>query len=173
MKILVIHPTDSSTDFLSKCYDGLNCTLVRDINISSNKILRLIREHDRIICLGHGTGEGLIRPSGGFILSSKHVEELRKDRDLIFIWCNANSFMEKYNLKGFGTGMIISEKNETDYCNIEGSDIDVENANLELVSALKTCIACDSRALYENVVVSFNWTLNAITLFNSNNFYYF
>lgn len=54
MKTLVIHPKDSSTDFLCPIYkDFKNKEVIRG-GISKKDLLPIVHEHERIIMLGHG-----------------------------------------------------------------------------------------------------------------------
>lgn len=123
MRTLVIHPHDHSTKFLEDIYAGLDCTVHRTMKNPRH----LIKQHDRIICLGHGTENGLLQIpyNGSFVVDSRHVQLLR-ERECIFIWCYANLFMKKYDLKGFATGMFISELDEAlQFCvPFERGDID-------------------------------------------------
>lgn len=59
MKTLVIHPKDITTDFLSDIYSDKDWTVI-NINVSKSFLKKQIKEHDRIVMLGHGTGEGLV-----------------------------------------------------------------------------------------------------------------
>ena len=67
MKTLVIHPKDRTTEVLSKIYENHkeDWTIVTDYNISESKLKKLIKKHDRIIMLGHGTPMGLLNPKYG------------------------------------------------------------------------------------------------------------
>ena len=72
------------------------------------------------------------------------VEEL-SSKECIFIWCNADQFVTKHNLKGLYSGMFISEVSEAYYCGLPGTPQSVvdtsndsfarwmgENANMAL-----------------------------------------
>jgi hypothetical protein len=112
MKTLVIHPKDSSTDFLSHIYKGRDFMVITE-NISNSKKRKLLKEYDRIIMLGHGSKHGLF----GFkrlVIDSNDVATLR-EKKIVAIWCNADEFVSKYGLKGFYTGMFISEVDEAYY----------------------------------------------------------
>ena len=52
MQTLVIHPADITTDFLNMIYQKLDCTIITG-RISKSKLKRTIKQHDRIIMLGH------------------------------------------------------------------------------------------------------------------------
>lgn len=112
MKTLVIHPDDRSTDFLRAIYAGTDWTILNS-NTSNSNLKKLIKEHDRIIMLGHGSESGMFG-YGKFVIEPKLVYLLR-DKECVSIWCNADVFFRKYGLKGLYTGMIISEYEEALY----------------------------------------------------------
>ena len=59
MKNLVIHPTDASTDFLKPIYANITDATIMNSGIGKGQVAQAIREHDRIIMLGHGSPNGL------------------------------------------------------------------------------------------------------------------
>jgi len=125
-KTLVIHPFDVSTGFLEEIYSGKDWTLI-DNNVSHSHLKKSIQEHDRIIMLGHGTEYGLL----GYdrtIIDSQLVYLLR-EKECVCIWCNADVFFEKYKLKGFYTGMIISEKLEANMESVDATESEVNKSN--------------------------------------------
>ncbi|WP_146739536.1 hypothetical protein [Flavobacterium aciduliphilum] len=63
MKNLVIHPHDESTHFLRPIYNSLpNTTIVRDC-ISKKALIEMLKSHDSIFLLGHGSSNGLFKPN--------------------------------------------------------------------------------------------------------------
>lgn len=137
MKTLVVHPNDTTTKFLSVVYTDKNFTVIND-DISKKQLKSLIKSHDRIIFLGHGTEHGLL----GFnrcIVDSALVYLLR-DKINVYIWCNADKFVKKYNLKGFYSGMIISEYDEAEYCLVEANYNDINLSNKLFAEALASNI---------------------------------
>lgn len=110
MKVLLIHPKDQTTDFLSNSYNS-DFTVIRT-EISDTLLKKLIRSHHIIIMMGHGTEEGLIG-FGRTYVGADFVDELRK-KLCICIWCYASDFCIKYKLKTlFSTGMFISDMEES------------------------------------------------------------
>ena len=141
---LVIHPQDSSTDFLSVIYKDIpQCKVITfgDKPTVNSEIIK----HDRIIMLGHGSSSGLLsvnqfkNTKTGYIIDFSTVELLR-EKECIFIWCNANNFVETNNLKGFYTGMFVSEVGESIWCGIESSKQDVYFSNNYFSTLLSKCI---------------------------------
>lgn len=113
MKTLIIHPSDRSTDFLRPIYwDLKGFTLA--LSGTRKEVNKLIKKHDRIIMLGHGTPYGLLSVGsfdGSFIIDCDTVP-LFEDKECVFIWCNADKFVNAYNLRGLYSGMFVSEVGE-------------------------------------------------------------
>lgn len=113
MKTLIIHPSDRSTDFLKPIYSYLrNYTLIT--GGTRKEVNNLIKSHDRIIMMGHGSPYGLFSVNqfeGAYIIDCDTVP-LFEDRECVFIWCNADRFVNAYNLKGLYSGMFVSEVGE-------------------------------------------------------------
>jgi hypothetical protein len=114
-KTLFIHVKDKSTDFLERVYqDHENYTLVRSY-LDADAMNSLIRQHEQVVMMGHGSSSGLFAPfhsHGGSIIDHMNVEALKEKDNNVFIWCYASSFAKMHNLQGFATGMFISEHAE-------------------------------------------------------------
>lgn len=59
MRTLIIHPDDRSTDFLRGIYCYLKDATVVVSDVSQTRLHKLIRSHDQIVMLGHGSPSGL------------------------------------------------------------------------------------------------------------------
>ena len=120
MKTLIIHPEDSTTDFLSQIYAPLpNKTVIRG-GITKSELPKLIESHDRVLMLGHGSPYGLISTdqfpeAGSYIIDDSMVLSLINKTNSVFIWCNANQFVDRHGLEGLNCGMFISEEGEAIY----------------------------------------------------------
>lgn len=116
-KTLVIHPDDRSTDFLKIIYENHleDWTIMNDCFISKEELMNLINSHDRIIMMGHGTPCGLLNPKKWNYLIDNSFADLLKTKETISIWCHSDKFFRPLGLKGFHTGMIISEVSEASY----------------------------------------------------------
>jgi hypothetical protein len=135
MKTLVIHPQDSSTDFLIPIYMNLksfpdfdDVTIIRG-GMTKDEVNEQIKQHDRIMMMGHGSPSGLFsvgkfQGSFGLIIDQTTVP-LLQEKECIFIWCNADKFVEAHNLKGLYSGMFISEVMEANYCGLPGTPQDI------------------------------------------------
>lgn len=137
MKTLVIHPTDSTTKFLGEIYKDKDWTVI-NTNISKKLLREALKAHDRIVMLGHGTEKGLLG-FGRFVIDSNWVYLLR-EKICVCIWCNADIFVEKYGLKGFYTGMIISEHEEAIMYDIKTKHHFISESNIDFASAIKNSI---------------------------------
>lgn len=166
MKTLVIHPKDTTTDFLTEIYSDKNWEVI-NTNPSKKNLREQIKAHDRIIMLGHGTKFGLI----GFnrlVIDSSWVYLLR-EKECICIWCHADLFVTKYKLRGFYTGMIISEQEEAlDYA-IQANANDILQSNLLFASAIKESI--NTKDMVANIKNIYKGN-SAIIMFNKENIYY-
>jgi len=159
MKTLIIHPDDRSTDFLKPIYENVTNATVVTGGLTKKEVHQLIEQHDRIYMMGHGSPGGLfgvgkflpdpgLNPTyswgPGLIIDNTTVELLR-NKECIYIWCNADQFVKKHNLKGLYSGMFISEVAEAFYCGLPGTPQEVvdisnnsfarwmgENANMTL-----------------------------------------
>jgi hypothetical protein len=156
LKTLVVHPADPTTDFLKPIYAGIpNCTVV-----TSGTIWELdlqIEDADRIICLGHGTGRGLLSMGqfkGGFYCVDEQSAQLMKSKkNCVFIFCYASDFVKDNDLRDcFATGMFISEKREADYCGVKDQlEEDVQIQNDYFTKLVRAGINLPSRQLYKMV----------------------
>ena len=82
--------------------------------------------------MGHGSPSGLfgIGFDRLFVVDVGLVEYLKKKENNVFIWCNADRFVNRFQLDGFYTGMFISEVGEAYYCglpNIPQNVVDESN----------------------------------------------
>lgn len=167
MRTLVIHPIDPSTEFLSLCYENTNFTLSRELK-SSKELKTQVKEHDRIIMLGHGSEFGLFGKKG-MAIDSKLIYLLR-EKDVFCIWCYAHVFFQKYKLRGLSTGMIISELAEAQYLGIDAASEAVEESNKLFTAALT--VAIDSKNPLQVFKEYYKAQNNIIVDFNSRNVFY-
>ncbi len=100
---LVFHLTDPSTVMLGQIYKGKGYDEVHS-KLNTPTVKALIDSHDKIICLGHGSGYGLIGMFG------PEVKENFKGKNLFIIWCNADKYFSDPCFDGnFITGNMPSE----------------------------------------------------------------
>ena len=110
MKNLVIHPYDTTTFFLTKIYQSLpNTTVVNDC-LSKKVLLNMVKSHDRIFVLGHGSSRGLFNPDTLEFLVDATFSKVLKDKVGFYIFCHADKYVIKNKLTNcFYTGMFLSE----------------------------------------------------------------
>jgi hypothetical protein len=117
MRHLIIHPKDQSTDFLKPIYATISNKTVISGGISKVKLRELIKNHDRVIMLGHGTPIGQLSvgrfpDAGSYVIDYSYTDLLSEKSENIFIWCYADQFVKRNGLNGFFSGMFISEFGE-------------------------------------------------------------
>lgn len=168
MKTIVIHPKDVTTDFLSVIYkDQKDWTIVREKR-NPSKLRNMVRGYQRIILLGHGSEYGLIG-FNKYVVDQDWIYLLERDHiELVFIWCNADVFVKKYNLKPkLYTGMIISKMEEAVDNSVRCTGKDIEFSNIFFAAGISEaidsenpidCIEATYGYGYFNNVVEFNKT---------------
>ena len=127
--MIVVHPYDPSTLMLKKVYEGLDNVTLFDSWKQRREILKAIAEAPReepILLLGHGCPYGLFDMRYGLVLNDGDAELLRDRPNLVGIWCYASSYAEAHGLKGFYSGMFISEGGEADCVGVNATE---EEAN--------------------------------------------
>ena len=158
MKNLIIHPEDGSTVFLKKIYEGLTDKTAVTGGVDKEAIRELILRSDRVFMLGHGTPSGLISVgkfinAGTYIIDYSMVDALKKQDNNIYIWCDADCFVRARKLKGFFSGMFISEMAEALRFDIpDPTEEMIYNSNFEFSTLMSKYLDCDKRTLHANVV---------------------
>lgn len=146
--MLVIHPTDRTTAYLSKLYEGVENTVVIKDNLSKsemNHILHHTPRSERIMLLGHGCSKGLYwraddSQSGfdGIVVGHQHNYRLRNHgSNMVAVFCHADKFAESERLHGLFTGMLISEMSEAITEGIETTEEEIERENQKFVIRLR------------------------------------
>lgn len=138
MNTLVIHPKDRTTAFLSDIYKGQDVTLVQG-GVTRARLKNMIRSHDRTMMLGHGAPNGLMSVGqfeGAYAIDHTFVEVLAEKDDHVYIWCHADSFVDRYQLCGFYTGMFISDGFEAWAMGVDASSWQVRESNLTFALAV-------------------------------------
>jgi hypothetical protein len=158
MSVLIIHTKDQSTIFLKPIYASISNKTVINDGVTKSELRELIKNHDRIIMLGHGTPNGLLSMGqfpvvGSYIIDSSFSEILSVKKENIYIWCHADLFVQQHRLNGFFSGMFISESDETFYCDLWDVDLKViEESNKLFVSAVAKYINEPLHVLHKNVI---------------------
>jgi len=193
LKTLVIHPDDRSTDFLSAIYADLPNKTVVTGSSTPSEVRRMIQTHERVMMMGHGTPGGLMavsqfpaddptpiysvvkdryyEPKPAYIIDSETVAVLREKDNSVFIWCNADQFVNRFQLKGFYTGMFISEYGEASYCGVKTINGEVEFNN-SLFARLMSDVAHENPATqYAYIKENFHIPRSKVIEYNWNRMY--
>ena len=170
MKTLVIHPKDSTTDFLCQIYEGRGWTVITEPKTPKSQLKEAIKAHDRIVMLGHGCGEGLLTKVPFRIMVGSDLVYLLREKTCVGIWCMADEFFNRYELKGFYTGMIISEMDEALMYSIhQATPAEVNESNTLFTNAITNSIMSES--MLTEAKAAYHSDTNPIILFNQDNLY--
>jgi hypothetical protein len=179
MKTLVIHPQDPTTTFLEGVYAGLDATVVRSGDGSVQNICELIEGHDRVIALGHGTPDGLLAvgqfAGQRYVIDEHQSRSLRGSVDNIYIWCNADQFVQRHNLLSvLYSGMFISEVGEALMMGLDDiTPEDVSESNKFFASNINRNI--NKPDIHQLIAGRTAWTcereLNDVIGYNTNRLY--
>ena len=172
--MLVIHPNDKTTDFLCEIYKNVDCELIRHGRCSKSVLRTKIRQHDKIVFLGHGTEDGLLRtPIDGSLLISSHFVDFLRGKECVYIWCNADQFVKKYSLSGFATGMIISEADEAVMCSVIFTADTLLQSNVNFPKAIAPNILKSKDVILKEFIKNYPTANNNIAQFNRCNVFAF
>lgn len=160
MKTLVIHPHDKTTDFLKPIYAGIENKTVITGGVDRKYIREMIKQHDRTVMLGHGCPTGLFsvgqfKGNIGMVIDYSMVDLLKQQDNNIYIWCHADQFVNRYNLKGIYSGMFISEVGEALYClskTFSQDQVDVSNNLFATVLGEAIMTGGDTESIFENML---------------------
>lgn len=178
-RTLIIHPEDKSTLFLTQIYESIKKKSIIKGNITKDELRIIIPGYDRIIMCGHGTPMGLMSvgqfgaDTRGYIIDESFVPVLR-GKECIFIWCNSDRFVEFHKLKGFYTGMFVSEYGEADYCGIRYvKKGQVEESNGAFAAIMKTHINKSPKVILKSVLRSYGvlGEVNPVAAYNNSRLY--
>jgi len=181
-KNLVIHPSDISTTFLTPIYRELKNSTVIEEKSSYDEVLKKCQENNRVLMMGHGSPQGLFSVGRfgdvfwmPYIIDYMHVPVFRKQDENVYIWCDANQFVEKYKLKGFYTGMFISEVSEAAYCGLGVvSKSLVEQSNNAFSEILSKYVNHSKQKIYDSVKKEYEIIANdnIVAAYNHSRLYY-
>lgn len=149
--MIVIHPTDRTTAFLFKLYEGMEGAVVIKDNLSKkdmNQILHHMSKNERILLLGHGCYKGLYwreddtKPEfDAIVVGHPHNYHLRNHgSNIVAVFCHADKFAENERLHGLFTGMIISEMSEAITEGIETTEEEIDRENEKFVARLRSLL---------------------------------
>lgn len=160
MKTLIVHPKDRTTTFLEVVYKSIKNKTVITGGVDKDELRKLIKEHDRVMMMGHGSPSGLFSigqfKSSGLIIDYTLVDLLSQKDNNVFIWCNADRFVNHHKLKGFYSGMFISEVGEAYICGVkEVSQKIVDESNYGFCEILSEHIMENQSVIYDEVMTKY------------------
>jgi hypothetical protein len=178
MTNLIIHPEDSSTNFLMPIYENISDATILRSGVTKDQVRELIDEHDRIIMMGHGSPYGLFSVgrfpgNNGYVIDESMVP-LLLEKECISIWCNADQFMNRHQLYGFYSGMFISEVGEATYCGLPGTEQETVTASNDYFAELLGEVINEPLSvIYEHVKENYGLLTedNPVALYNHNRLY--
>ena len=184
-KILIIHPKDATTYDFKQMYQNLSHSQVVTSH-SKNRVRLALRDTDAkvIVFCGHGTQDGLLSPSvkqGNKLFDANNKRflfdvsmlYLLKGKTVLFFWCYANVFTQRYNLKGFASGMFISDLNECSECCVNATGEQLNESNRLISDALKALVThpqVETINHLEFILERYQSIDNPIVAFNRNEF---
>jgi len=100
--------------------------------------------------MGHGTPHGLMSMNRFesergeylvYIIDRDMVPLFKGKENNLFLWCNADQFVDRYQVKGlFYSGMFISEEGEAEMMGLDGvTEEQVDESNNEFVRFFAEC----------------------------------
>jgi hypothetical protein len=114
---------EDTNTFLS-VYKDLDCKLL--YNPTRKEVIDMLTRNpeETTLCFGHGTPNGLFtKDFKGYVIDN-NMAHLLRNREVIGIWCYAKEYARKHKLKGFFTGMFVSNQCEAECHNFKGHDDD-------------------------------------------------
>ena len=91
--------------------------------------------------LGHGFPQGLV-VGGRVVIDDSFADLLRGQAENIFVFCNADLYMQRNGLKGFATGMFVSDSIEAHIFNVDASPTEIAASNALFARLLGRVIDC-------------------------------
>ena len=141
MKATIVHSNagDTDTRVLAALWDGIPDARVMDVRPGTPDARRAVdaaiaEEEDALVLCGHGSPQGLFDPSvmargnlaaiarnPPYLVDVRNAPSIRARR-VVGVWCYAASFAESAGLRGFFTGMFVSNPAEAAFVGCPGRD---------------------------------------------------
>ena len=130
---------DVDTRVLAALWDGIPDARVLDVRPGTPGARRAVdvaiaEEEDALVLCGHGSPQGLFDPSvmargnlaaiarnPPYLVDVRNAPSIRARR-VVGVWCYAASFAESAGLRGFFTGMFVSNPAEAAFVGCPGRD---------------------------------------------------
>ena len=141
MKATIVHSNagDTDTRVLAALWDDIPDARVLNIRPGTPDARRAVdaaiaEEEDALVLCGHGSPQGLFDPSvmargnlaaiarnPPYLVDVRNAPSIRARR-VVGVWCYAASFAESAGLRGFFTGMFVSNPMEAAFVGCPGRD---------------------------------------------------
>lgn len=185
MTIILSNAMDEDCQILKETWQNVQGNFIEitpDMDVSDEwqtKVEEAIREEtDTLVLLGHGTSFGLLFPiieRGEYIIHEHNVLDI-KAKNIICVWCNASSFVSKFDElhNVLASSMFISNVNEAYYYGFT-------KYNQNTINKISRYCGQELVQLLMNEVPLKEWVmqigshadiLNEIDMFNRQGFYY-
>ena len=179
MKTLIIHPADESTDFLKPIYANVtgDVTIVTG-GYTKDEVRQMILEADRVMMMGHGSPNGLFSvgqfgdTKNGMIIDATMLTALARKPNNVYIWCNADRFVEYFHLNGFYSGMFVSEYGEAVWCKVPTVIGDVEVSNDLFAEIVGKNIMMEAKNIHDNTKLLYHIEGNKVAKYNNERLYW-
>ena len=115
---------------LCEIYKGIEGVTIFDSWKQRDEILTAIAaapKDEPILLLGHGCPSGLLDMRHGIVIGDADAEILKDRPNLVGIWCYASSYAYNHGLKGFFSGMFISELPEAVVNGVDASAMEIDD----------------------------------------------
>jgi hypothetical protein len=130
--------------------------------------------------MGHGSPHGLFavgkfETENGYVVDRTFVDVLKDNPNNVYIWCNADQFINYFKLKGFFSGMFVSEVGEAYYCGLPGTDQDdVDESNFGFCNYVKKYRTQKSSDIHRRVKKLYGKLAeeNQVAYYNNKRLYY-
>jgi hypothetical protein len=106
------------------------------------------------------------------IIDETMVASLGNKPNNIYIWCNADKFVDRFHLKGFYSGMFISEYIEATCCNTQANPGDVERSNDLFSAIVGRNIMLEAKNLRDLAKIEYYLPNNKVAEYNNQRLYY-
>lgn len=184
LEMLVIHPKDKGTQFLSCLYenrDGITMLGEKNSQSEIRHHLNHLRSNDTIMLLGHGNEKGLLSRENDkellfdkYIISHHETWYLRKYRPkIIGLFCYAYQWAQNEGLHGLFIGMVISEMEEADFYGINTTEEEIQIENFLFARRLNELIRQDTEwSLIPSILREMDSSHTELTNYNYSQVFY-
>ncbi len=180
MRNLVIHPKDLTTDYLEYSYKQIahNTKIIRDMTLPREEYMNEISNSEKIILMGHGTSFGLLNPNSNqeLLIDSIDFPQILRKKNKVFIWCNSDLYVNRFYVDHekpiLYTGMIISEKKEAEFYQINCEDSDILESNQKFSEMINHILfevfenKTNNKVLLKKIINKYSDLKNPIIKFN-------